>query len=218
MLKCIVLLGVLFLCSSARAVNFLEQILEVLNQASQIRGQSSDSCNVNLCFAIDGSDNLSPSQFGIEQDFVRGVVQDVSEDNEIGVAAVQFGIANRVISPLTEDVPAFLKALADSTFGDASRSFTGAGVVYCAGQLLGDSSRRRVMVVIGTGRTDIGGSPIARANLFKEEGGEVIAVGVGDTNSKNLNGIASGSKNVFSLSSASEIGNVVDDVVSEICG
>lgn len=153
-------------------------------------------CNINVCFALDGSSSISSSSYKIQQTVVRDVVNYISTGNmKIGLAAVQYGISSTAISPFTVDRKAFLSALAASTQLKLEGKFVTAGLNYCISELYEKRGRKNHIVLFGDGKSNVGSDPGDRAALFFKTGGVVYAVGVGDPqNITALTDIAGGAR------------------------
>lgn len=187
------------------------------------RIKAAGGCNANICFAVDGSNALKFSEYRAELDFILDVVSVVSVDIAVELAAVQYGIANSPISPLTTDIVDFIKKVDNEQRLRSRGSNLVGGINYCFSQLFDRPGEANKMVVLGDGRSTIGNNAIARADLFrKETGGKICTVGAGFRRKKRLLKIAGGDKSlVFRVDSFLDVlalERVVEKLVEDICG
>lgn len=177
-------------------------------------------CNVHVCFAMEGSDTITWGTYQRQKSFVGNVVRLISRRHgSSAFAAVQYGISNHAVSPLTEDVSGFLTALAVSSPVREQGSFVSAGLNYCFGELQHVAVGRKKIVLLGDGRRTIGSDPGDRANLFFSTGGEVLVVGVGWRQDWNtLKEIAGGDPSkVFSIRPTDSVWIESNQLVDELC-
>lgn len=176
-------------------------------------------CNVNLCFALDGSGSISFDEYELEKNFVLQVVVALA-GNPREVAAVQYGLDNLPISPLTDDISQFLLAVNADLRASAPVTFIAGGIAYCQRQLRNMDNDANKIVVIGDGRSNFGGNPVPLADTFRTTGGEICSVGIDfdDTKIQTLIGIANGSENVFTVQNYQGLFDIIDPLVLQICG
>ena len=73
---------------------------------------------------------------------------------------------------------------------------------------------------MGDGRNNMGGSPVKRANIFRQrtDNACVSTVGVGFKNKYILKQIAGSYSRVFTVDDYFELSDLVDGLVKDICG
>lgn len=183
------------------------------------RTTAATPCNVNICFAMDGSDTITWEIYERQKSFVGNIVRLINRRQGVSYAAVQYGISNHAVSPLTQDVNGFLSALAGSTPVREAGSFVTAGLNYCFGELQRVAAGKKKIVLLGDGRRTIGSDPGERASLFFSTGGEVFVVGVGWRQDwATLKEIAGGdASKVFSIGPRDSLWYASTQLVEEIC-
>lgn len=199
---------------SAFVVEVSPESLEVLPNTSP------QNCNVNVCFAIDGSDTISPASFEDEKNLVLMIVRALSLDGTgIGYAAVQYGASNYPVSPFTRNESAFVDAVSASMQIRDEGTFVTAGLNYCFSELRDKPDGTKKIVLLGDGKNTIGREPAERTNLFQNSGGVVFAVGVGDDqNMASLIAIAGGDRSkVFQMTSDVSLMDITEGLVQAIC-
>lgn len=176
-----------------------------------------NGCNVNVCFAIDGSDVIAPEEFQKQKEFLLDLVSALSLDDSAAYTAVQYGVTNYPITPLSTDEARFNRDVFGTTSVKDRESFIGTGIVYCHRQVARHRTDANKIVVVGDGRSNFGGDPVRRADVFRRFGGSVCAVGVGFQDEESLEKIAGGKKNVIGVDEYIELSLVVEDCVKAIC-
>lgn len=179
-------------------------------------------CKVNLCFALEGSRSISGEEFKAQKRIVRDIARVISADKNARLAAVQYGVSNIPISPITDESEDFLKKLNNSRRAGAEKTFIGAGILYCADQIRAFPEDANSMVLLGEGRNSLGADPIDRADTFRELGGEVFAIAVGDADVEALKLIVGKSADNLLILDENDNGKseiaVVSDLVRAVCG
>ncbi len=184
------------------------------------RVKAAGGCNANVCFAIDGSGSISEVEFNNQRNFVLDIVSVVSVDDAAEVAACQYASSVNPIQPLTADIAKFNVAV-NHTRQVSGQSFVVGGINYCFSQLWRRRGEANKIVLLGDGRSNIGSSAVARADLFRAVGGRVAAVGAGFKDDTELLRIAGGNKNlVYQASSFRDVltlQSFIEKLVSQIC-
>ncbi len=185
------------------------------------RVKAAGGCNANVCFAIDGSGSISTAEFNNQKNFVLDLVSVLAVDDAAEVAACQYASAVSPIQPLTVDTARFNLAV-DRARQVRGQSFVVGGVNYCFSQLWRRRGEANKIVLLGDARSNIGSSAVRRADLFREVGGSVCAVGAGYTDDRELLAIAGGNKNlVFQADSFLDVltlQSFIEKLVKQICG
>lgn len=177
------------------------------------------SCRANVCFALAGTNTLSRKDFKDQKRITISVVQMLSKSSSrLRLAAVQYGVSNSAISPITGDVSKFARAVKSSRQLSESGSFLAAGLNYCFSELnrIGEGSKK--IVLLGDGQSTIGVDAGDRASLFIRTGGEVFTVGVGNNQDKSsLLEVAGGIRRFFSLRRGVTTWTVATSLFRAIC-
>ena len=180
---------------------------------------------MDVVFVLDASSSIG-SQFMNVLMFVGEMVSRFNigpGDTEVGVVRFSTGsavdIALAMFSNKGELVPAIL-GLSTAASGTTN---TASGINEGRNQLSGPNGRtgaNRVMVVITDGMSNEGATTITAANAAKNEGTEMIAIGVGSgVNETELNIIATDSNHVFRPTSfdVGELSRFVDSITIRSC-
>ncbi|CAN8073469.1 unnamed protein product [Agarophyton chilense] len=166
-------------------------------------------CNVNICFAIDGSGSINRDEFEIQKDLILDVVSVISTENagSLQFAAVQYGTRPIPISPLTTDFSGFLLSVARTLSVTSPSSSLDTGIAYCEVELMKQTDANSFIVLLGDFRDNSQGHPVTRAGTFRkffEPKGRLDTVGVGIFDSILSQRIAgAGGGKAFEISSAS---------------
>lgn len=213
------------LCISAHAsvvaeLPFTGRLTDAARKELRRKIQAAGGCNVNVCFAIDGSGSISRQAFTNEKDFVLDVVS-VIVDNPVELGAVQYASSVSTITDLTPDDAKFNELIQFRTPQLGGLSFVVGGINACFSQL----SRRRgealKLVLLGDGRSNIGSSAVRRANQFRRFGGEVCTVGAGFKDDRELLAIAGGDPDkvfeVDSFDNVLQLERIIEGLALGIC-
>lgn len=210
---------------------------------SQIQGSGSCS-KTRICFALDGSGSISPSEYSLQIKFAETIASIISVNPSAQFAAIQYGLRNVEISPLTDDLQFFRTSLNSSKPSHASRTFIAAGIGGCAVELRGKSTSintdlesngthhsmstknglersDKKIVLLGDGRGNFGISPVQVASKIEEEiGADLFAIGIGFPDVSELKEIVGEAYKVGILGRYRDLGmeKIVSDVVSFACG
>lgn len=155
------------------------------------RDYESKRCGANVCFGLEDSDMLQKGKFNLQKQIVQDIVLELTKVSHLQLSAVQYGITNTAISPLTYNVTEFLEKLKGASFIGSKKTAVGSPIVYCDAQL-SEEFGPKTIVLLGRGRNNVGGDPIIRAELFRETSGKIIAVAVGNADKSVLTKIVGG--------------------------
>lgn len=179
------------------------------------------SCNLNLCFAIDGSSSITADNFESVKNFVEIITVLVDPDSGAKYAATQFGDSSETISPLINDFDAFTQALRNANPNGDSSSAIGAGILFCDEQLEGSLGNANKIVVITDGLNTAGMDPVIRANNFRlrDPNGDLCTVGIGSSDNSQLLAIAGGDpRKVLTVSDYVDLVESLEALMSRVCG
>ncbi|KAI0563991.1 von Willebrand factor A-like protein [Gracilaria domingensis] len=225
MMKFLISVIAVALCISAHATVVEElpvtgRITAAARADLRRRIKAAGDCNLNICFAIDGSSSISDTEFVNERNFVLDV-SSVVVDKTVELGAVQYSTSVRTITPLTPDSATFnLLVNFEQQLGGAS--FVVGGINACFSQLAGRPNEPGKIVLLGDGRSSMGSDAAERADLFRSIGGSVCVVGAGFADDAELMRIAGGDRSlVFEVDNFLDVlalERVVEDLAVQMCG
>ena len=184
------------------------------------------------------------AEYSLQINFAETIASIIGVNPSAQFAAIQYGLRNVEISPLTDDVQVFKTLLKSSKSSQASRTFIAAGIGGCAVELRGkptsistdlksngthhrmstknglERSEKKI-VLLGDGRGNFGISPVQVANKIEEEiGADLFAIGIGFPDVSGLKEIVGKAEKVSSVGQYRDLGmeKIVSDVVSFVCG
>lgn len=176
-----------------------------------------NGCDINLCFAIDGSGSVTPAQFQKQKDFVDLIVNILTTDEPGNFCAVQYGTSLKAISPLTKKRNRFLKKLQRSKQVGGLSNVAG-GLGYTGFQLRPRVEDANKVIILGDGFDSIGFRPKVVATQILEDDVDICAVAVGISDVEGLNAITGDPGRVVRLKDFFDLGEIVVDVVNDACG
>lgn len=179
------------------------------------------ACNRTLCFALSGSNTLTPSDFLIETAIATAIASNSTLAGSTH-SAVQYGLINSILSARTADVTEFIARLEVALFASAEAGFVGAGLGFCVQDVkeAGGVGGAGVVVVLGDGKGFLADVFLEQVLSAVEEE-MVLAVGVGtDVDVDVLTRVVGGTReNVFVVAGGDEaVADVVERVVERVCG
>ena len=170
---------------------FVESFTVTPFNAITSREYESTRCGANVCFGLEDSDVLQKGEFNLQKQIVKDIVLELTKVSHLQLSAVQYGITNTAISPLTYNVKEFLEKLQRASFLGSEKTAVGSPIVYCDAQL-SEEFGPKIIVLLGRGRNNVGGDPTIRAELFRETSGKIIAIAVGNADKSALTKIVGG--------------------------
>lgn len=176
------------------------------------------SCDISLCFALDGSGSISAKEYQVQKDLVK-LIAILAAPAKATFSAVQYGLANEFISVSTSDPFAFIQQVENSVPLRAPRTFLSAGLGFCISQVNENpKAGGKKVVVLGDGRDNYMESSLALV-LESAESVDVFAVGIGNSlDSSKLLEITGGQEShVYTASNYADVGQVVLDLVRVLC-
>lgn len=179
------------------------------------RVKESKRCSLNICFGLEGSDVLKQVNFNGQKQIVYDLVKKLTKISHLQLSAVQYGITNTAISPLTYSVKEFLENFSQASFVGSSKTAVGSPIVYCDA-LLSEESGPRIIILLGRGKNTVGGDAVIRANLFRETGGKMVAIAIGDADEKLLTKIVGGDPSRF-ITYKGDKNSVTNQVLPLLC-
>lgn len=182
----------------------LISVLAALLVAANAISTGPSSCDIDICFALENSDAISPQFFRDQQDLVYNLVGRLQgRAGNVGLAAYQFSTSAKLLSPLTSDIDTFLEDVSQAQDEDTAGTFVASALNVCFKMLLGSTKRRTAIIVMGNGRNTIGSDPGRRSELFTQGRGNslrIFSIGFGyKQDFQGLRSIASARNNAFSV-------------------
>lgn len=177
--------------------------------------KANGGCRANVCFAIDGSSSIVPTEYESQIKFVRDIVNVLDDASfDVRVAGTQYNTASHPISPLGEDLFAFRELLSNTPQKNGSTSISN-GIKYCEEQLLQKSLQPGFAVVLGDGFENYDHKAVAAANVVRGNGGLVPVVAVQNADDRLLLDIAGNDQSlVFKASSFGDVQKLKDLIKS----
>lgn len=198
--------------SLAASIGF-RQIIRLQRQIIRKR-----SCNVRVCFALDGSASISISEYNIQKNLVRLIASLVSLDMDAKYSAFQYGLASLGISLLTSDARTFLKKVQKSRLAKASKTFVIAGVATCLSSIRTASNGAGKIVLIGDGRSNFADTslPLVTRAIRDED---IIAIAIGFPSATNFfrKITKKNDSKTFNLSGYGAIGESIGQILDIVC-
>lgn len=181
-------------------------------------------CNLNICFAVDGSGYMHGKDFKMQLDFINLVAGIVSLDPTSRYAAIQYGRRSSVISRLTRDTKSFLLNVKGTVQQCSSRTFVARGISRCARQLRRAKRGAKKIVVLGDGRSRFQTygpprDPVSVSQAFLSDPSHgICAVGVNFRDTSMLEQITGDASKVFMVSDWESVLDALDALVVQVCG
>lgn len=174
-------------------------------------------CEINLCFVLDGSQQITPDQYQDQKNFADLIVAITTTDEPANYCAVQYNDFYTPISPRTGDQLKFLEKLHRSTQVPqaASRVNVDRGFRYVVNQLLDRGEVANKVVFFSKGGRKFGPGPKQISSYFQRNDGGICGVVVGNDNTKFLEKIAPGA--VVNFDGFFDLSEIVVAVVSDLC-
>lgn len=185
--------------------------LRVLRQAVVDNG-----CDINLCFALDGSGSITSAEYLAQKRFVDFIVAITLTPEPGNYAGVQYHTHVTPISFLTKNRPAFLSAVKSSQRNGGGTNMAG-GLGFCIFQLLPRPEDANKVIILGDGFDNTGFNPEDVVSDFLEIGGQISAVAVGDSDLAQLEAITGSPNRVFPIGGFFDLGELILALVENVC-
>ncbi|XP_070552429.1 sushi, von Willebrand factor type A, EGF and pentraxin domain-containing protein 1-like [Ptychodera flava] len=194
-----------------------QESLAILSKFEPYQATISD-----VVFLVDDSGSIGAPNFHFEIDFIRHVstIFSVSED-EIRVAVVTYSDPEKIVrridyigNPVGKNKCSLLNDLSTIPYTGGWTDTRGALVE--ARNILQQArpSAKRLIVLLTDGQSNRG-DPIPDAENIRSSGIGIVAIGVGNINEDELNGIAT-SENVFTLDKLSDIEKLAQRIKNDV--
>lgn len=179
------------------------------------------TCNPNVCFALDGGDQVGASDFKRQLEFVQLVAAIVGVDERSVFSAVQYTQPIKPISRATGDTDRFLLRTENVQQQASGNSLIKTGLDWCITQTGESPIDVNKVVVLADARSKFVGNAVRLSRRFRNSsrGNAVCMVGVGFRgNIGFLRRITGTRSRVFTINQYFELIDVIDQLVFEICG
>lgn len=171
----------------ATAINSSSLTQSALNNVmSAAAFAKSNGCNLNVCFALDGSNSVGRRNYELQKQFVLLIAAIIGADEDSAFAAVQYGVPMERISAIERDASRFLERVRLSNFRNSNRVLLAGGLSFCTTIFRTRTDEVNKIVVLGDGQSKFGGrggplGPVGVAKTFRDlsPGNSVCAVAVG---------------------------------------
>lgn len=173
------------------------------------------NCPVQVCFALDGSNNLRAAEFRLVKGLTRRIAGLVGISGRTNFSAVQYGIRPIVLETSTRRLRKFNRNIAGASYTAAGRSFLASGFSYCvrAVKRAPRLARRSSVIVIGNGQTAVS-SRFLNPVVASARPSTIYAVGVGSSmNRANLLKVASVRSRLYTIGRDARDSSISDTVI-----
>lgn len=173
-------------------------------------------CEVNVCFAFEGSSDVSPETYELQQQFAGLASAIISTDNVAKFSAMQYSTTTTAIVSPTMDFYDFLdKVRASTPVGDDLINMS-AALGACGAQVREDDVNKGVIIVIGSGRSNIGFDPDSVADVVLEST-SIIAVSTSGNRRLFEGSVGVRETDVLVLRSIAEIRLALNNIIPNVC-
>lgn len=187
--------------------------LRALTQNVRDRG-----CDVNLCFALQGDQFITETEFQAQKDFVDLIVAILTTDEPGNFCAVQYGRTTTPISRLIKNKIRFLNRVANVKMVGGLSTNIAAALGYTGFQLRPRVEDANKIIILGDGLETIGFRPRRVAKRIRKEGTRICAVAVGGFSTKALEDITGDPNLIFEIDDFFDLAEVVVGFVNDVCG
>ncbi|XP_066926759.1 serine-rich adhesin for platelets-like [Clytia hemisphaerica] len=188
---------------------------------------NASACDLDLGFVIDESGSISFDEFRKSIDFVRNITQYFTiATARTRVSLITYGTDAVLHFKFNDDAGSDQSAFLDyiSTInGRGGGTNTYAALKMSNLEMFNTENGDRtdkvnVLIVLTDGRSSGRSQLISESNALRESGVKVLAVGVGSgVGEEELNIIAGNSLNVFNVSDASHLSDIIEEIVPISC-
>lgn len=192
---------------------------ELLRRLRALRQNVRDKgCEVNLCFALQGDEFITESEFQAQKDFVDLIVAILTTDEPGNFCAVQYGRTTKFISSLTKNKIRFLNRVANAKQVKGLQTNIAAALGYTGFQLRPRIEDANKIILLGDGLETIGFRPRRVAKRVLEDGTGICAVAVGGFSTDALLSIVKDENLIFEIDEFFDLAEVIYGFVTDICG
>lgn len=174
-------------------------------------------CEVNICFAFEGSADVSSETYQLQNQFSSLTSAIISTDNVAKFSAIQYSTTTSPIVSPTVDFYDFLdKVRASTPVGDDLINMS-AALGSCGAQVREDETKKGVIIVIGSGRSNIGFDPDSVADVVLEST-SIIAVSTSGNRKLFEGSLGVREQDVSVVGSVLDIGIALRNIIPNVCG
>lgn len=145
----------------------------IIEEAKTLLATTYSDCVPSVCFALDGSAQLSANQFELQKDFVELCAATLSGFSGAQFAATQYAGSSSVSYPISPLLPAddqFLADVSSTVQKGSDPTYVAPGIQYCVQEFPASYSKFQKIVVLGDVQTNRGSDNAASiANNFRAQ-------------------------------------------------
>lgn len=181
-------------------------------------------CNLNICFAVDGSGHMNGKDFRMQLELISLLAGIVSLDPASRYAAIQYGRRSAFISKLTGDTESFLLKVKATLQQCSATTFVARGISRCARQLGKARHGAKKIVILSDGRSNFRSrypprDPFSISQTFlSDPSNSICAVGVNYRDTSMLEQITGDPSRVFMVSDWERVLDALNSLVAQVCG
>lgn len=182
--------------------------------------RESRRCNVNVCWALDGSGSITPDDFIAEKSFVTkvsGAFLFIKGPSQVG--ALQYATIAEPIQTLTPFLKPFVRKM-NNTEQSGGLTNVDSALLACRFILTPAARKARHIILMTDGDANIGKAGIEQAKAFRKSGGLVSIVAAGTPNTEALEDLAGPSGTVYSVDRFGDdlaMINISNKLFDEVC-
>lgn len=180
---------------------------------------SAGSCDVSVCFALEGSAIITEERYNLQQLVVAAVSSAIAIDSDATLAAAQYAKTSIAITPNTNSLEEFIYKLGNSTFDGENDINIAAGMGYCGFQVAATDKIRQAVVVLGSGLSTIGFPPrvVADQILPPEGRADIFGISTAGDASRLINVVGGKPSRTAVLRGVGSVNAVIEQLVKGIC-
>lgn len=179
-----------------------------------------DECTFKMCFAIDGSNFITPDEFLDVKVFIDLVTHVLRTSNSQFYSAGQFGKIAYPITMQTNNFAEFTSLMEKEKKISDTESSLSVGIEMCDSFLSVKKPKGpNIMVLIGKGNNNSGSDPVASASTFRSRDpvNKLLAVEIKKSDSSLLDDIVGKSGEVLTLDDFFKVAEIVGSVLPSQC-
>lgn len=175
------------------------------------------SCNVDVCFALQGDKTITAPTYDLEKVFVQLSGAIVGSDDDASTAAVQYATSTVAIQPNIQDRVEFVKSVGKSEYSGMNKINIGSGLAYCWSQVRRSKNSHKAVILLGSGTTTLGFAPKIVVDVMKREGADIMGVLTSGTKKSYVSEVGISSEDVVELYDYNQMGVALRKVLSNLC-
>lgn len=175
-----------------------------------------DSCEVSVCFAFEASSEISPRMYRMQQLFSFLTSAIISADNAATFSALQFSRTTSGVISLTGEFYEFLDKVSYTSPEEDDSINMSAALGTCGAQVRVDPTKKGVIVVLGTGRSNVGFDPDSVADVVLGTT-SIIPVSTSGSTTSFSRSLGIRGRNVIAIRSLSDFDDAIKEIIPTIC-